>query len=163
MKPWHERPTEIANLFNPAFCALIVRDGSQGFAEHNPTGMPYPLAFVLLPIVLHRGTRNILPKTIATKLHPWIEQHQEVKIGFPQRCAAMSTFTREAIIFAASGGLISISTSGTIQAPPLRLKRVGWPNDSEPAICRERAHFVGRWLATAGETATIFAMWGVRP
>ena len=76
MKPWHERPTEIANLFNPAFCALIVRDGSQGFAEHNPTGMPYPLAFVLLPIVLHRGTRNILPKTIATKLHPWIEQHR---------------------------------------------------------------------------------------
>ena len=50
-----------------------------------------------------------------------------------------------------------------MQAPRLRLNQLPWPSDSESAACRKRAHFVGRWLALAGDNATIFAMWGVRP
>jgi hypothetical protein len=163
MRVWDERPAEIAHLFNPAFCALLVREGVLGFAEQYPNGMPYPLVFVLLPIVLHRATREALPKSIATKMHPWMEQHQEVRIGFTDRCAAITAYTREAIMFAAGSALIKISTEATLQAPPLRLRRLSWPIGSESAICRQRARFVGRWLASAGDVATIFAMWGVRP
>jgi hypothetical protein len=164
MKAWDERPAEIANLFNPAFCALLLREGAVGFAQREPTGIPYPLLFVLLPIVLHRATREKLPSSTATKMHPWIEEHQEAKIGFSQRCSAVSAFTREAVIFALGSGLVSISPNATIQAAPsFRLKRLTWPTDSESAACRQRARFVGRWFAAAGEPATIFAMWGVRP
>jgi hypothetical protein len=163
MRPWSDRPPEIAHLFNPAFCALLVREGVLGFLEVSPAGMPYPLVFLLLPIVLHKNTRESLPQTSRTKMHPWLQDHQEARVGFAERCAAVAAYTREAILFGARGSMLAFSQNGTIQAPRLRLRRLPWPHDSESAVCRERARFVGRWLATAGDTQTIFAMWGVRP
>lgn len=163
MRLWNDRPPEIAHLFNPAFCALLIRDGVSGFMESRPGGMPYPLVFLLLPIVLHKATRESLPATIATKMHPWIQQHQEARVGFSARCAAVAGHTREAILFAANGTQLTFSRDGALQAPRLRSRRLPWPPDSESATCRQRARFVGRWLASAGDVATIFAMWGVRP
>jgi hypothetical protein len=160
---WNDRPPEIAHLFNPAFCGLMLREGVLGYMEVHPGGLPYPLAFLLLPIVLHKSTRESLPSTTATKMHPWIQQHQEARVGFSERCAAVTAYTREAILFAADANLLTFSQAGTLQAPRLRLRRLPWPNDSESATCRQRARFVGRWLAGAGNNATIFAMWGVRP
>jgi hypothetical protein len=49
MRIWNDRPPEIAHLFNPAFCALLIREGVLGFGEVSPGGMPYPLVFLLLP------------------------------------------------------------------------------------------------------------------
>lgn len=163
MRPWGDRPPEIAHLFNPAFCALLIREGVLGFMETRPDGMPYPIVFLLLPIVLHKATRESLPVRITTKMHPWIQQHQEARIGFSERCADIAAYTREAILFAAIGALLSFSQDGALQASRLRLARPAWPPDSESAICSQRARFVGRWLASAGDNATIFAMWGVRP
>ena len=163
MRLWNDRPPEIAHLFNPAFCALLVREGVVGFTEANPGGMPYALVFLLLPIVLHKDTRESLPTTTATKMHPWIQQHQEARVGFAERCAAVAAYTREAILFAANGTLLAFSQNGALQAPRIRLKRSSWPPDSESETCRRRARFVGRWLASAGDNATIFAMWGIRP
>lgn len=163
MKPWGERPPEVAHLFNPAFCALLLREAARGFAEESPSGMPHPLLFLLLPIVLHKATRESLPVSIATKMHPWLQEHQEARIGFSHRCAAILPHTREAILFAVNAQMVALSQDGSIQAPRLRLKQLSWPADSESAICRKRAHFLGRWLALAGDVATIFAMWGVRP
>ncbi len=163
MSSWNDRPREIAHLFNPAFCALVIREAVLGFVEVSPSGMPYPVVFLLLPIVLHKATRQALPTTVATKMHPWIQEHQEARIGFSERCAAVAAYTREAVLFAATGALLTFSAEATLQAPRLRLRRPPWPPDSESAICRQKARFVGRWLATAGDTATVFAMWGVRP
>jgi hypothetical protein len=163
MRVWNDRPPEIAHLFNPAFCALLIREGVLGFMDVSPGGMPYPLVFLLLPIVLHKVTRESLPGTVATKMHPWIQQHQEARVGFSERCAAVAAYTREAILFAANGELLTFSPEGALQAPRLRLRRPPWPTDSESWACRQQARFVGRWLASAGDNATVFAMWGVRP
>ena len=76
MKRWSERPPEVAHLFNPAFCALLLREAVRGFAEVSPSGMPHPLVFLLLPIVLHKATRESLPGSITTKMHPWLQEHQ---------------------------------------------------------------------------------------
>jgi hypothetical protein len=163
MRLWNDRPPEIAHLFNPAFCGLLIREGVVGFMEVSPGGMPYPLVFLLLPIVLHKATRESLPTTIATKMHPWIQHHQEARVGFSDRCAAVAAYTREAILFAASGTLLTFSQDGALQAPRLGFRRPPWPPDSESMMCSQRARFVGRWLAKAGDNATIFAMWGIRP
>ena len=145
MRAWNDRPTEVAALFNPAFSALLIREGILGFTGQNPNGMPYPLVFILLPIVLHKATRLALPKSVATKMHPWIQQNQEARIGFSDRCVGIREYTREAILFASASGLVTFSNDATLHAPRQRLKRLSWPTDSESAICRERARFVGRW------------------
>jgi hypothetical protein len=163
MQPWNERPTEIARLLNPAFCSIIIREAVRGFSDQGEDGMPYPLAFLVLPIVLHRSTRNALPNTIATKMHPWIEQHQQVRVDFARRCAAIIEHTREGLIYAAANELLEFSDEAEILIRRKRLRLPNWPNDSEPTSCLDRARFLGRWLSQAGNTATVFAMWGVRP
>lgn len=163
MKPWQDRPPEVAHLFNPAFCALLLRESVVGYMEGKPEGMPYAIAFLLLPIVLHKSTRSALPNTTATRMHPWLQDHQEARVGFPERCAAVGAYTREGILFAARNSLLAFSQQGLLTAPRLRIRGLAWPQDSESAICRQRARFVGRWLANAGDSQTIFVIWGVRP
>lgn len=163
MRPWPQRPVEIAHLFNPAFCGLLLREGVVGFGEHDQSGMPYPLSFVLLPIVLHKCTRDALPGTVSTRMHPWIQDNQEVRIGFAARCTAIAAHTREAALFAISAGLVVLSGDARISATRMRLKKFPWPTDSESMACLRKAHFLGRWMASAGDVATIFAMWGIRP
>lgn len=163
MRPWNQRPREIAYLFNPAFCALVLREVVSGFVEEVPTGMSYPLLFLVLPIVLHKATREALPRSVATKMHPWIQEHEEARIGFARRCAGLAPYTREAVLFACLEGLLAFSAGGMLVAPRKRLPRTDWGSDFDCTVCMERARFVGRWLATAGDNATVLAMWGVRP
>ena len=163
MRVWQERPIEIAHLFNPAFCGLLMAAGVSGFTERDENGMPYPLSFVLLPIVLHRSTREALPNTLSTKMHPWIQQNQDARVGFAERCHAISGHIREAVLFAGLSGLISFSADARMKPTKASLKTPAWPTESESAVCLRRARFVGRWLANAGEVGTVFAMWGIRP
>ena len=155
------RPVEVAHLFNPAFCALVIREAVLGFQDKSPSGMPFPLFFLLLPIVLHKRTRLLLPSNVGTKMHPWLQANQEVRIRFADRCIALLPDSREAIVFAASRGFLGI-TAGRIVARRIPLS-LPWPAGSEPELCIKKARFLGRWMALAGSITTIFAMWGVRP
>ena len=62
MKAWAGRPTELAYLFNPAFCGWVLREAVAGYASVKPAGLPLPLAFLILPVVLHRVTRELVPR-----------------------------------------------------------------------------------------------------
>lgn len=56
-----------------------------------------------------------------------------------------------------------INPEGNLISVKKKLKKPGWENDSETSLCRRKAHFLGRWLAHAGDLSTIYAMWGIRP
>jgi hypothetical protein len=163
MQSWRNRPTEIAHLLNPAFCSLVLVNSVRGFVEEVAEGMPYPLIFLVLPVVLHKRTREALPASVATRMHPWLEDHQQVQVGFADRCTSVIDHTREAMIFAAARNLLQITNDARIKAPDRRFRRPPWPADSEPAVCLEKARFIGRWMANAGQPATLYAMWGIRP
>lgn len=163
MQAWTERPTEIAHLLNPAFCALVLVHCVRGYVEEATAGLPYPLVFLILPIVLHKPTRDALPTSIATRMHPWLENHQQVQVGFADRCVSVIDHTREAMIFAVVRNLLQITSDARIEAPQQRFRLPPWPLESEPVACLGKARFVGRWMARAGQPATLFAMWGIRP
>ncbi|MFZ0913358.1 MAG: three component ABC system middle component [Candidatus Korobacteraceae bacterium] len=163
MKPWSKRPVEVATLLNPAFCALLLRECVKGFVQKNPEGIPYPLLALLLPIVLHKFTRELLPAKISTKMHPWLQEHQDVRIGFAQRCAALVPYYREATLFGCTRALLAFTEAGLITAPPLGNQPKLWGSHTEVAECLKQAHFVGRWFSGAGDVRTIYAMWGIRP
>lgn len=83
-------------------------------------------------------------------MHPWIQQNQDVRVGFAERCDAIAGHIREAVLFAGLSGLISFSADARMKPTQIRLKTPGWPTESESAVCLRRARFVGRWLANAG-------------
>jgi hypothetical protein len=52
MKRWDQRPFEMRNLFNPAFCGLVLFRAMQGYEEEDPNGIPFSLSLLVLPSVL---------------------------------------------------------------------------------------------------------------
>src|SRR5215204_450597 len=78
MQPWAARVIEEANLFNPAFCATVLAKAADEFAKKANRPLPFALAFLILPIVLHHGTRSALPGSTVTSLLPWL-----VRAPFP--------------------------------------------------------------------------------
>src|SRR5262249_7113123 len=95
MTPWDPRPAAAANLLNPAFVATVLASCVQAHgAARGP--LPLPLAFLIAPVVLHRATREALPKSTATSLPGWLQDNAERLVGFGARARALVPFAREA-------------------------------------------------------------------
>ncbi len=114
---WSERPTEVANLLNPAFAGALLRTSVEGYIEEAESGMPFEVAFLVLPFCLHTGTSTRLPiSASATPLHTWIQrdENRDVLISFSGRVSALVPFTREAMLFAASRDVLVFDASNRI-------------------------------------------------
>jgi hypothetical protein len=114
MLAWNQRPIEVANLFNPAFCALLLRQAVAGYQKISGHGMDYAMAFVVLPVVLHKATREALPYASTTKLHMWMQKHHEVRIGFTERMQNMVQITKEALLFALQRNALALDETGVL-------------------------------------------------
>src|SRR5262245_13069905 len=114
MKPWSQRPSEIANNLNPAFCGWLLREATEGYCSVTPAGIPFPLVFLILPVVLHRPTRALLPRSTVTALRPWLRAHPEARIGLAERAAELAEITRDAVLFLTSHRLVSVTDAGTL-------------------------------------------------
>ena len=164
MIPWNERPSEIANLFNPAFCGVLLVRAVGGFSSIAGEGMPVGLAFLTLPIVLHEQTRNLLPRSRTTWMVQWLQRNPEVRVGFAARAGALVPCTRESLLFmAVHRHLVIDETSKLVQGNPIRSARRLELQSDEFKKCMSKAKLVGEMFAKAGKPATIFALWGVCP
>lgn len=165
MKSWAERPTELAYLFNPAFCGWLLREALEGYSSVKPGGMPLPLAFLTLPVVLHGPTRAELPGDLRTRLHPWLQDRPELRVNFASRVKELEPFTREALLFLAGRGQLLVEDDGLLRAGGKlgRGKAALLDQSVEMKDIVATAKFVGRWFASAGEPATVFQMWGACP
>jgi hypothetical protein len=166
MRVWSERAVEEANLFNPAFAVALLAKAADEFAKKTQRPLPFALGFLVLPIVLHRGTRAALPGSTITSLLPWIQDNREQLVNFAPRVQSLRPITREAILFGTQNETLTLTESGGIAVGAKRQtatdRRTGLFTD-EARECVDRAGFLGRWFAAAGTTAAIYAAWGVSP
>jgi len=162
MQEWGKRSIEVASLFNPAFCSVIIRESVKGFQSEQAEGMSYPLVYLVLPIVLHKATRDQLPVAITTKMHSWINQNKDLKIRFAGRVRDLNSITKEGLLYGLQAELFLIDNQGRFKLTSKKIKP-NWKPESEPSVCSKKAGFIGRWLAQAGDPKTIFHMWGVKP
>ncbi len=165
MTPWHARSLEERNLLNPGFCATLLWYAAQGYSFERNTPMAIELSFLVLPFVLHRETRESLPRNITTSLPTWLAENPIVRTRLGERAATLRSFTREALVFGGSHGLLSLGPEG-VRAKAEMKKRVSAglkPTSDEVRDCAKRAEFLGRWLERAGGTETVMTLLGVRP
>jgi len=161
---WEERPFEIRNLLNPAFCAVLLHNAVEGYCQNSDKdGMPYPLIFLILPLVLHKATRESLPQRIDADFDLWVKNNPQNFSFFPERVCFLNTYTREAIIFGMQYDCLKIRESGYLFAYKLSSPKTIWNNESEAMQCYKNAYFVGRWFADTGMPITIFRILGIRP
>jgi hypothetical protein len=163
--PWLQRPIEVANLFNPAFCAALLCQAVEAHENEAGRGLSYPVAFVVLPVVLHKATRELLPRTTATKLHGWLQTHEQIRVGFAERMQQMVQLTREGLLFAMQHQVLTVDSTGTLVLGLHSLGSQGKldvAKDSETALCLKKAAFVGRWFASIPNPIAFLALWGIK-
>jgi hypothetical protein len=172
MSPWVDRPTEVANLLNPAFAGALLRTSVEGYVAEAELGMPFEIAFLILPFCLHTGTITRLPTSVtATPLHTWLqrEENRDVLVSFADRVISLIPFTREALLFASSRAVLEFDDAGRLLAgkskwPKLTSYSNPYRNSgTEIKEAIRQAEFVGRWFALAGTTEFVFTILGVRP
>jgi Family of unknown function (DUF6521) len=165
MTPWSERSIEERNLLNPGFCATLLWHAAQGYAAERNVAMAIELTFLVLPVVLHRETRESLPTNIRTSLPTWLADHPIVRTRLGERAATLRSFTREALVFGGVHALLSFARDGVRANSELK-KRVNSTlkgTSDEVRDCARRAEFLGRWLEKTGGPETAMALVGVRP
>jgi hypothetical protein len=161
VKPWGRRPPEIANLYNPAFCAALLNRISAGYLASKPSGLPVPLAFLALPIALHPTSILALPTTARSNFHGWLLDNPEVLIGFADRAAALVPYTREAISFGLSHHVLLLRGGCLVPLSDKAIKR--WDKEPYNAQFSRDTQLLGKLLSQVKDQATVFALFGVRP
>lgn len=164
MLTWKERPKEIANLLNPAICCTILTSSIVGYKRIDPDGMPFPLMFIVLPLILHKETRDSLPRSITTTFTAWIHREPSVKLTFYERTVSMKPFTREAISFGLLHGWLFLGEDGKMNSiiEDNDIERFLRKLDRENKECVRKSRIMGKLFAKAGSTNTIFTLLGIR-
>ncbi|MBR7979003.1 three component ABC system middle component [Burkholderia cenocepacia] len=162
MKAWNQRPFEVRNLFNPAFCGLIIFKALRGYEELDETGMPFSLALLVLPLCLHKDSRQTLEKGNRSYLLRVVEKNPKLLIGFATRATDLLPFALEAFGLLAERGVIEVTDSGRIRTIP-KLVRKSDTGTAESVSCQRVARFVGKEFARIDDRVTVYTTFGVRP
>jgi hypothetical protein len=162
MKPWHERPIEIRNLFNPAFCGLVLSRAMTGYEEDDDRGIPFSLLLLILPLCLHKETRSILARGSRSYFLKAVEAHPEILVGFPRRTNGMMSYTFEALGLLMQLGCFEVTAEGRLKSIEKRVRKslTGTPESLE---IQRVARFIGKEFARISDRITIYTSLGIKP
>ncbi len=157
MTPWSQRPRIPATMLNPALLAVVESAAAREYERQVAHSMPWPVAFLVAPLVMHRPTREALPRDTRTHLSTWVSRHALIRAGFPERARELVPFVREGIRFGLGNGVLSLVDGG--------LRGTVRSNAGEAGLSEliKSAALVGRWLAKTDHPPTAFALFGVAP
>ena len=162
MKRWNQRPFEIRNLFNPAFCGLVLFRSLQGYEEEDARGMPFSLSLLVLPLCLHKDSREVIASSPRSYLLKTTEKNQQVMVGFADRVTQMLPYAFEGFGLLMERGCIAVTDSGRIQTLPDKVRKTVNGTD-ETVSCQKVARIVGKEFARIADRATVYTTFGIRP
>lgn len=162
MRRWDQRPFEIRNLFNPAFCGLVLFRAMQGYEEEDPRGMPFSLSLLVLPLCLHKYSREVIAASSRSYLLKITEKNPQVQVGFSDRATAMLPYAFEGFGLLMERGCISVADDGRLQTVSDKVRKSVTGTD-ETKSCQRVAHFVGKEFARIADRVTVYTTFGVRP
>jgi len=162
LKDWLERPTEIRNLFNPAFCGLTLLHAIHGYMEEVEEGMPFSISLLVLPNILNPISRKAILNNNRRYLLKIIEKEPEMLIEFSKRTNYLIPFTLEGLGVAFQYNCIVVTDSGALKIRPRSYlkKLIGSPETKE---CLKAARLLGKKFSNINDRATIYTSFGVRP
>ena len=165
MTAWADRSHEERTLLNPGFCANLLWHAAGAYARDGNGALSFEESFLVLPFVLHRETRETLPRSSRTSLTVWLDENPLARGRVVSRARLLVPFTKEALTFGGVHGLIRLD-GGRLQAEAAwqrAVSRTLKESSDEVKGCAKRAAFIGKWFSQTGSAATVLALIGVRP
>ena len=162
MKNWNLRTHEVAFLLNPAFCGRVLYSTIKTYNEKANRALPFPLIYLVLPLVLHKETRAHINSR--TQLQLWVQRYPQLLIDFPKRARELVPITNESDEFLLQTGNIILTPNGELEISPT-LKSLSKTKfvDDEISECLKKGEHVAKWFVAAGKAETIYIELGVRP
>ena len=142
---------ETLRLLNPAFLATVIGHAAVGYSEHRGQGLPFALAFIVPPLVLHKDTRVVLPKMITSKLPDWAHKNSAELAFLPDHARELQAAVRSAIVIGAHFDIIAFDDEDALC---IKVETHNHPSAIEP--------YQGAATGVGGILRDIFTM-GARP
>lgn len=160
-----QRPPEITNLLNPAFCGEVIRRCVESYEKSSMGRLPFALAFLILPIVLDKETRATITHYKRT-IPIWVNSYPQIKIHLAERTRYLIEYTRESIIFLLQTGAVKIDLHSGMTSIEREIEietKTTSAKDQSITEIYKKAEILGKMLAASGKPETIFSLLGVRP
>jgi hypothetical protein len=162
MKRWDQRPIEVRNLFNPAFCGLVLFRALQGYEEENSNGMPFSLALLVLPLCLQKDSRQVIADSPRSYLLKTVEKNPQLLVGFADRAKNLLPFALEAFGLLMDRGCFTVLQDGRLKTVPGQVRK-SVTGTSESIACQRVARIIGKEFARIADRVTVYTTLGIRP
>jgi hypothetical protein len=124
--------------------------------------MPFSLTLLILPISLHKPTRELLNNAKRAYLTSILQDHPEIRVDLAQRARSLFPYTMEAFAYLMDYGAIVVDENGGIAVVEGKVKKsiIGSEDNRD---CQTVSRALGAKLARIQDRATIYATLGIRP
>jgi hypothetical protein len=162
---WDKRSIISANLLNPAFCGEVIRRSILGYNSNNENEkIPFLLIYLVLPIVLHKETREKMPLRSNTYFHSWVDSQEYLFIDFAERVRQITPYTKESLMFLLNNKAIEIDQNGTLSIiEPYRKRNPKGELTEEVLQIYKKAELLGKWFKLTGNPQTIYMFLKIKP
>ena len=161
---WADRPPEEARNSNPAFCAELVARTVGEFHRGRQAPLSFAVAFLVLPLTLHKPTRDALPGRANAAFATWVAENGPLLAEIPGRVNRLRPISREALLFAIRHRLLAIHDGGLVPGgKPVRLASRLSPSTDDVVETRAAAGLLGRWFAGQATEGSVMQGLGVAP
>lgn len=161
---WRDRAREEAANLNPAFCGELLARTVAEYKRLRELPFPFALAFLVLPIALHRRTRDLLPGNASTAFVGWAAENKAHIAELPGRVLRLMPISREAILFSVQHDLLQFEEGGIAPGKhKIGARARVQPSTDDADDARRSAALLGRWFAAQGSTSSIMHGFGVTP
>lgn len=150
--PPRRAPTELELVQNPALGAYAIWQFGLGYQREGERPSPLPLPFLVLPLLLHLPTLNMIGSTQKrsglTLFAAKLGENRENLLAVHGRALALRMLTLRSIGFAVDAGLATVDYAGaTLRAntPPPKAKKPVLPDRIKSFS--GAAEKVGCWFA----------------
>lgn len=155
---------ETRRLLNPAFVATLIGAAALGYEENVEGGLPVIYAFLVPPLVLHKETRDVIPKVITSKLPQWIHTNSANIAFLPNHIRELQPSIRHSIVVGVHFNILTINSMGKIE-PHENHNFSSLPDEAKKSVeisdIVKRSNFLGRWLAVSGNQPTVLSILGI--
>lgn len=162
MKIWNERPREIRNLFNPAFCGLVLAHGIEGYKEENNHPMPFSLTLLILPLCLHKRTRDQIKQSKRSFFTKIVQEHPEIRVDLARRAIGLFPYTMEGFAYLMNTNTIHITENGSIDIIKNKIRKLNF-GTQDTKDCLNVSRSLGKKLGLINDRVTIYTILGIKP
>ncbi len=124
--------------------------------------MPFSLSLLVLPLCLHKDSREVIANSSRSYLLKIAEKNQQVMIGFADRVTQMLPYAFEGFGLLMERGCLTVAEDGRIQTVPDKVRKA-IKGTEETVSCQRAARIVGREFARIADRVTVYTTFGIRP